>query len=222
METLYLKRKDIDPDKYILIPGTREFISEREMYKGENFDFEDSHEALEEDKLWMPPAELFMPFVRDAHRAARGELILSTGEGKSLSEERTKDLSRYLSSDYEGRVFTLLNNAFKKGRGYRNLDVEIRLRRIGADIMLKRSPLERTAQSGYADFSLNAQGFPTKKSEKQDHMSGNNFYYHEPVKDCVASWFEADSVGAGLVCDLNPVSSDSALGVFACAEGAVC
>jgi len=221
METLYLKREDIDPDKYILIPGTREFISEREMYKGENFDFEDSHEALEEDKLWMPPAELFMPFVRDARRAARGELILSTGEGKSLSEERTKDLSRYLSSDYNGGVFTWLNNAFQKGRGYRDLDVEIRQRRIGVDIMLRRSPLERTAEEGHVDFFFNSQGFPTKKSEKQDFMSGNNFYFFELEKNSVV-WLYADSEGLGLVCDLNPVSSDSALGVFACAEGAVC
>lgn len=219
MKHLYLKRKDIDPDKYILIPGTHFFISERELYKGKNLDFEDSHLALEEKNLWMPPAELFMPFVRDVHKVARNEIALMTGEGKTLSEERTKNLSRYLSSDYDGGAFTWLNNAFRKGRGHHGLDVEIRQGRKGKDILLKISPLEKTAKLGYATFTLNQQGFPREKSKYQKDNPRNNFYFFEPVERRVAR-FVAGSGGAFLDCDGNPTDAVSALGVFACAEGA--
>ncbi len=73
----------------------------------------------------------------------------------------------------------------------------------------------------YINFSFNKQGLASKsaKSSKQDYVQGKNIYFWYPRKDNVAG-FGADSGRAYLYCDGIPSSTDSALGVYGCAEGA--
>ena len=61
--------------------------------------------------------------------------------------------------------------------------------------------------------SFNKQGLPTKE--------GNDFNYWFPrSNNNSVARFGANSDRAGLVCNGYPQFSDSALGVFVCAEGA--
>ena len=85
---------------------------------------------------------------------------------------------------------------------------------------IKKVPLEKCLErEGYADLdSLNSQGFPTKKSPVQTYEPGKSVYFTSPVNGLAVRFISCPD-DAYLGCGRDPLLSDSALGVFTCAEG---
>jgi len=204
---------------YVQIPGTSRIISKREIHKGRKW--QDSHYDLESNGLFMPTPSLFMHYFMQVRQAADGKLQLYDAANNPISAQETRNLWKYLTSDFEGGAWSWLDAKFILGLGVLGLDIETDHRVIGKDKRLqgKQSPLEACLnQDTFANLDFNSQGLANVISSQQTYIPNENIYFWYPRPNSVAG-FGADAGRAGLGCGGDPADSDSGLGVFACAEG---
>jgi len=221
-DTNIIPPASINPADFLRIPGTQTLISREEMHKG--LTWENTHFALSENNLYMPPPKTFMPYFLQVKSAAQGKTTLYDGNNKPIPRKDAKNLYKYLTTDYKNGCWTWLDAKFANGTGYKNLDLltEHRVVTIGNEKKLqgKKYPLEPClGEDTYAALEFNNQGLPKTKSPTQGYKQGENIYFYYPRAGYVAG-FGALSGRAGLDCFRRPGDSGFALGVFACAEGA--
>lgn len=221
--------QNINRSDYIKIPNTSILISKREIHKGKNW--EETHYALAQDGLFMPSPAIFMDYFLKVKEAAEGKLSLKDAEGNSLSRQESSELWDYISSTdrakFNGKLcWTWLDARFVRnvkmgglifGSINNQLELITQHRVVNGNLEGRTFPLESYANTGYVTLQFNKQGLATRNVNLQSYGQGSNIYFEEPAENYVAR-FEADSGEAGLDCEGSPSYTDSALGVFACAE----
>ena len=225
-------RAKINPLDYVRIPDTKIVIAREESNKGLNW--KDTHYALGEDGLFMPSPAIFMPYFKAVVKAHSERRNLYDGSGNSITQEEVEDLYKHLTTNYRGGCWTWLDAKFVRDTSSHNklnLETDYRYTKteeVEGDIIVKTItrksriiPLEICSMENvYANLEFNSQGLPKTKSPTQRYMQGENIHFWHPRENSVA-WFRADSFRADLSCYGDPLDSDSALGVFSCAEGIV-
>ena len=213
-------KANINAKDYIRIPGSNTVISRNELHKGLNW--ENTHYALADNGLFMPPPSLFMPFYINVRDASQGKITLYTADNAPIPRDEAEDLWKYLSSGHRNGCWTWLDakfqNTSQKGMIEFSHNVEgdkSNRKLVGCSEFLE----DCIEEACFVDLEFNSQGLPVKKSQAQKYSQGENIYYYHPRDGRVAR-FVADSVRALLDCIRNPAYSISSLGVFACAEGA--
>ena len=197
---------------YIKVEDT--LISKKEIFKGKTW--KDTHFALAEKGLFMPPPNLFMLHYSKVRDAAQGKLILYDGDNNEIPKEEAIEHWNYLSSSTD-RVkicWTWLDAKFKeKPDGlYLLTDHEVINNNLEPQTTEKLE--DCVSNDCYVNLDFNRQGLPTQKSTKKEYQQGNNIYFWHPRDKSVAR-FLAFSVRAFLSCYRVPGDSDPALGVFA-------
>ena len=213
---------NINKSDYIVIPNTNIVISNYELFKQDKLNWENSHYKLAENGLWMPNAELFMPYFLKVKEASEGKITLQYADGNSVPLGKAQDLWKYLTTNFNSGVWTWLDDKFIETQNQLYHETEHRavVDNNGNKILKANevSPLEQCIMEDcYVNLDFNKQGLATTKSSEQEYKQGENIYVWYPRKDCVAR-FNADLDGASLYCDWDPSVSNRALGVFACAE----
>ena len=209
-------RAKINRKEYIQIPNTTILISKEEINKGRNW--RSTHEALAEDVLFMPSPAIFMPYFKNVLDAYHKKKTLYDGDGNAVPLKEVEDIYEYLTSDHRKGCWSWLDAKFLKGK--KGLELETEHRVVKGTLVGKTYPLEEYVEEDcFVDLECNTQGLPFRKTVNQSYKQGENIKFWYPKADRVA-WFVADSYGAYLNCYGVPTDADSALGVFACAEGA--
>ena len=141
--------------------------------------------------------------------------------GKVLTPKERENLYSHLTTNHiNGGAWSWLNARFvAHGKGFQGFGLErvVDVRDDGALVTKTEPLLECVGEDGYVTLDFNAQGLPTKLSEVQEYMRGENVRFWFPRMGSVAG-FDADSDGADLNCDWDPTFSYSGLGVFAFAR----
>ena len=205
-----INRKD-----YVKVPNTNTLIAKFEPDESKGLTWEKTHYKLAENGLFMPSPALFMPYFMNVIDAYNGKIQLYDGEGNPISKQEIEDIYKHLTINH-------INNG-----AWSWLDAKFDGNSIKTNHKVIRGELKPQNSESldnclmedcYASLIFNKQGLPTEKSKKQEYKQGKNIYYKYP-RDGAVAWFVADSDGAYLRCDRNPRFSNSALGVFPCAEG---
>lgn len=219
----FISPKNLVGAKYIQIPGANILIAKEETYKGKNWT--DTHYALSDEGLFMPSPKLFVPYFINVRDASQGKVQLYDGNNRPLSTDETEDLWKYLSTNHRNGCWTWLDAMFLKDNSdVWGLETDYRVQVLNGkkELIGKRANLEaHVGEDCFVELDFNSQGLPTKtaKDSTQKYSQGQNIYFYQPRPNRVAR-FGAGSRRAYLNCDGNPTDSSSALGVFACAEGA--
>ena len=233
--------RKLDHSKYIQVPNALGFrssfrgkqrvpvISRVQEYNGNTF--EDTHKAIYQDRvgvLQMSPPAIFVPHLINVSKAhkSNGEYKLYNAVGEPLSDSEVKSLYNNLFT----KCWTWLNAGFEFKKEERKLQryflhykvKEDKDRNLELDV--KKSELEKCLMKSDVLISplinnFNNQGLPKLSVVlNEDYEIGKNIYFDKPENNCVA-WFSANSGRADLNCNRDPSYSNSALGVFAYAEG---
>ena len=199
---------------YVQIPNSNILISkfEPDQYKGMNW--QETHEALARDGLFMPSPAIFMPYFKQVIEANKGNTQLYDGNGNLIPQNKVNDFYKHLTEDHinEG-AWSWLDAKFNGGM------IEINHRIVNGNLQGQKHDLESHVNADcYVDLEFNSQGLPTKKSQSQKYEQGKNMYFYKP-RDGFVARFDANSDWAVLGCTWVPDYRDGSLGVFACAEG---
>lgn len=212
-----------DPTQYVRVDPLGILIGKREIHKGLNW--EQTQYKLSDEGLFMPSPRVFMTHFMNARKAAEGQATLYDGNNRPLVKSEAEELWDYLSSTTRGNMgncWTWLNARFTQNSNelvmaeYRCDPITNNLQPTNsASIGLTNYVKENGA---LVDLDFNNQGLPVRKSRANNYVQGQNIYFWQPIVDKVAR-FDADSSRALLNCSGDPRVSNSALGVFPCAEG---
>jgi hypothetical protein len=215
---------DMNKADFIKIPETKTVISKKELYKGDNLDWQGSHFKLAENGLYMPIPDKFMKYFLSVQRATQGDITLYDANNNPIPRDEVEELWNYYSSTERGDkgvCWTWLDAKFEQtDKGFYLLANHRVIAKNGEKILQgDKQPLleSRLNEDCYTNLEFNAQGLPTKKSTKTDYVQGDNIRYWHPRNGKVAR-FGAGSDWAILCCDRDPGNSSSWLGVFACAD----
>lgn len=215
---------NINLSDYIQVPQHGILIAKEVTLKGKNW--KDTHYELADSGLFMPRIDYFMTHFLSVKEAAKGRRKLYDGNNSPIDRREAEDLWNHFSSRTnrtKGTCWTWLDALFKKDPGG-NLEIETdhRFSGTGANRTSTSNSLSLSPylpSDGLAELSFNKEGLAEKVSLKSEYSQGENIYFYYPRENSVA-WFGADSDRADLGCNGNPAVANSALGVFACAEGA--
>ena len=186
------------PD-YIHVPSINLYIAKQRTLQGKTWT--DAHVELQSQNLRMPTIPEFIAFIK----------YLKQGYPNRTEADSILDDILTVRSPFRGgwldADFKVINKILHMNYNHKVVN--------GILNPMNSEPLETCLMKDCnVDLaSFNRQGLPTK--------AGNDFGYWFPRLDnnSVAR-FSASSDGANLYCYWNPQNSYSALGVFACAEGA--
>lgn len=203
-------------------------ISPFELAGHGGLNYENAHIKLAESGLYMPTPKIFMAHFNNVVEAKKGDRKLLYADGTEVSDDVVKDMYLHYTKDHkviykkgQAGVWTWLNAKFVNGTGFKKMDLETVIGVSGKKLESTREKLEDCVwENTLVDLDVNSQGLAKSKSSDEDYAQGKNIYFWKPVKNAVA-WFNADSDRADLDCDWVPSYSDSSLGVFGCAEGAL-
>ena len=213
-----LKSKaNIDLSNYLIIPGTNSCIVKIEEDWTKGKEYEPSHKIVLERGLEVPTAAIFTSHLINIINAYNNKLDVYQADGNKISREELENIYKHLTTAHiNGGAWTWLNGKFLQGSGFNNFDLEtITGLDSNGNLTTKREPLlECLFEDCYVDLEFNKQGFPIKKSRKQEYVQGKNIYFWYPRENCVARYV-ADSGRSYLRCDRNPYYSYSSLGVRA-------
>jgi hypothetical protein len=206
-------------ERYILIPQHNIYIDREISYKG--LEWENTHAELGKQGLFMPRIDHFMTHFMNVRSAADSTGILYDGNGGPLQNDEAKDLWDYFSSTTnrpKGICWTWLDAKFEKNRSQMTMFTNHRYQQMGGQgsFNIKIDPYFEKDQT--VELEFNPQGLPKRASSSGNYVQGLNIYYWAPRAGKVAR-FSSNSYWADLYCNLDPTNSNSALGVFACAEG---
>ena len=209
---------NINLDSYVQIPNTKIIIAREETHRSK--DWKETHFALSEEGLFMPPPRLFMPHFMNVIEASKGKAELLDGNGNPLSKVDAEDLDKYLTSNQRNGCWTHLDAMFVQDHDS-DLFLETNHRVVNGKLIAgKREKLEDCLmEDAFAKLEFNSQGLATKKSRRQAYNQGKNIYFLYPRKDDTVAGFGSGSGRVGLSCYRNHQYSCAGLGVFACAEG---
>mgnify|MGYP001589156812 CR=1 FL=1 len=202
-------------EDYIQIPDTNTIIARTESHK--ELTNEGTIFALYEDGLNMPNPDLFFRHYLNVINASQNKAVLYTSDNRPVPRDEVEELWEKLSTN----CWTHLDARFESGGiWFKSLNLLTNSRVIGKKVTSTSYPLERCVMDdGLVDLEFNSQGLPVRKSQNQHYELGKNIYYWHP-RDGSVTRFYANSGKAGVGCGRYPEVSDSALGVFSCAEGA--
>ena len=224
-----------NPRDYIQVPGVNGIhgnpvvISKFEVQGMNKKNYEDTHRAAFQLQkgLYIPTPAIFMPHFKNVVETYKNNQLLLNAEGNPIRREEHEEIYRHLTTNFKDvyntnqpGAWTWLNARFVPGKSPNSSDLEtiIGINPDG-DFETRKEPLlQCLSKDAYAEIVFNSQGFPTQKSRKQEYKQGENLYYWKPVNGRVARFY-ADSDRVDLNCDRDPGNSNSALGVFLCAEG---
>jgi len=206
--------------------GNKVSISKFEFPGLNNLNWEETHFKLNENGLYMPTPEIFMPYFRMVLNTYHNKGKLYDLSGKEIPRKELKDIYLHLTKDHiaayedEGGdqkgAWTWLNAKFIEEDKEWYLE---KARVQGDGLKYERTPLEAHIRDDcYVDLKFNSQGIPTNRSKTQEYKQGKNIYFYYPLNGAVVR-FSANSGRVGLNCFRNPWYSNSSFGVFACAEG---
>jgi len=159
----------------------------------------------------IPTPSRFMPHLRNVNDALKGRGVLYDASGNLIEGERLNQYANRMNHN----CWVWLNAGFQKGNGFKGLElVTISGLDDKGEPITNAVPLEDCLEENcWADAeSVNAQGFPTKKSKTDNYEPGKNFYSWYPRPGAVVR-FVADSGGAYLSCDGDPGNRYDSLGV---------
>jgi len=224
---------NINLDDYVQIGinglyGKPVVISKFEIKDANNKNYEDTHKFVLKQGVYIPTPQIFMTHFQNVVKAFKerknknGSKLLD-GKGNIISGNDLEDLYKHLTKDHiatyggQAGAWTWLNAGFKNG----NLETVMGVNSKG--LTKNIVPLDAyLKEDAYVNFDFNSQGLAKANSKcaNQAYSQGENIYFWQPREGAVA-WFNAGSDRAILSCSWYPTGSDSSLGVFACAEGAV-
>src|SRR3989344_3246683 len=217
----------INPDEYALVqeknfPNYQSdlAISMNQGFGG--FNHIDAHREVLKNGLKVPTPSIFLPNYINVNEALENRSVLYDASGNIIEGERLKEYANTLNYNCWSRINAMFPKEQEKDTGFLGLDLAVI---IGLDPegepIFSREPLEKCLEEVcWADLeSANSQGFPTKESEIREYLPGKVIRFWYPREGAVAG-FVAFSAGVNFRCGRSPQYSDSALGVFSCAEGA--
>jgi len=217
----------INPDEYALVqegnfPNYQSDLA-ISMNRGfGRFNHIDAHREVLKNGLKVPTLPVFLSNYRYVNEALQGRTVLYDASGSPIEGERLKEYANTLNYNCWSRINAMFPKEQEKDTGFLGLDLAVI---IGLDPegepIFSREPLEKCLEEVcWADLeSANSQGFPTKESEIREYLPGKVIRFWYPREGAVAG-FVAFSAGVNFRCGRSPQYSDSALGVFSCAEGA--
>ena len=224
----------INPADYVKLGvnglyGHPVLISKFEIPDANSKNHEDTHKFVLSQGLYMPTPRIFMAYFTSVVKAKNNKSALLDGNGNEIKGKELDDIYKHLTTNHissygingkEG-AWTWLNARFVPGSGFNNMDLEtvISLNKDGSLEARKESLTACILENCYAGMDFNPQGLAVKKAGKQKYEQGQNIYFWHPRENAVARFY-ASSDWAFLDCNWSPQFSSSALGVFACAEGA--
>ena len=198
-----------------------------------SMNYEDTHKKLFTDtELYMPDPFIMMNFFRGVVEAQQDGRQVFHPDGSPVNKKLVEEMYKHLTTNYKNiynrndvGAWTWLNAGFPevkidKDQGTISGKIE-RVVGLNTDGTLKKDSrdLEQCLfEDCYADFDFNSQGLLIKP-KGNSYERGKNVYFWYPRQGRVAR-FCAYSGRALLGCYRDPGSSNSGLGVFACAEGA--
>ncbi|MDD5133046.1 MAG: hypothetical protein PHD81_03055 [Candidatus Nanoarchaeia archaeon] len=204
--------------------GNKALISPYELQGFNNLNYNNTHEKLIANGLYMPTPEIFMHFFMKIINAYDNSSKVYDTKGNQLSTQKITDMYKHLTTTYlniynvpsrEG-VWTWLNSKYKKINNILNRELVTGFHE--GLLITKTEPLGAFLQNDcFVDLKFNKQGLPTQKSVNQNYEQGKNIKFYSPVDGWVAR-FVVGSGRASLVCGRNPDNSNPALGVFGCCE----
>ena len=223
-----------DFSKYIQVGmsglnGSPVVISPFELENFNNMNYDNTHVKLLENGLYMPTQSIFMTHFNNVIQAFNRNRKLSYADGTEVPNNLVNEMYEHMTTNSKnvyGRsdvgAWTWLNAKFVDGNGFNRLALESVVG-LTSDKKLEVKKIDLSDymdEDCYVDLSFNSQGLadPTSKSGDQSYNKGSNIYFWHPRKNQVAG-FDAISSRADLSCGRDPSYSDSALGVFGCAEG---
>jgi len=214
------------------ISGNPVVISPFELAGYNNMNYDNTHFKLLENGLYMPTPQIFAAHIRNVFDAHKNGKKMLYADGREIPADKVEEFYDHLTKNAHNSygasnigAWTWLNARFVEGSGWNNLDLEIvnGMNKGKRELETSRVKLEDCFEEDcWVDYSFNEQGLikPNSKSANQSNVIGETLRYWYPRKDYVAR-FEAYSDGANLYCDRVPSFTDSSLGVFGCAEGAI-
>jgi len=213
-------KTQITPEEYALIQEGDEAnsaISMMQRFNGKNH--LDTNVEVLSSGLIVPRTSKLITQILNVNKALSMKGVLYDASGKLIEGQGLRDYAHTLNHD----CWVWLNDSFKKGKGFLDLDViYVTGLEENREPVFQREPLQPCLeQDCYADLeSMNSQGFPTQKSPVQKYEPGKSVYFERPIEG-KAVWFWAVSGYADLSCSGDPQDTGARLGVFAsCAEGA--
>ena len=216
----------INQREYLQIPGTNTIISYLEAQGYNSLNWNDTHFKLSENGLYMPAPESFMKHFVNVLQAYQKKTKLYYADGTEVEREKIEDLYKHLTTNhisaYQGGsegAWTNLDALFTNENS--KWFIKSNHRVVNGKLVGKKEQLEQClTKDCFAELEFNKQGLAIKESKKQEYNQGKNIRFWYP-RDKTVAWFGVAVSGrAGLVCVRDPSDWDSALGVFACAEGA--
>ncbi len=210
---------NINPSEYLQIPGTNTIISKFELPDYNSLDWKDTHFKIQENGLLMPTPNLFMTHFLNVVDAYKNRKPLFDAAGNPLSDSEKEDLYKYLTPHTSGD-WTWLDVKFKGNLRKKTMEIHTNHRIVNNELKPQTiQDLEQCIEEDcYVKLDFNSQGLPTKKSENQEYVQGENLYFWYPRNGEVAMFIN-NSSGPILFCNSEPIESYPHLGVFACASG---
>jgi len=219
----------INPREYIQVGleglgGAPVVISSYELQDSNNKNYENAHRFVLEKGLYMPTPRIFMRHFMNVLEAKKGNRALNYSDGAKVPDAEVEEMYKHLTTNHKAifgsqpGVWTWLNAGFNGG----NLET---VTGLNSDNSLKivQVPLENClGEDVYVNLDSNSQGLAssTSKCSNQAYSQGQNIKFWFPRDKAVAR-FIAIAGRAILSCGRDATNANPALGVFACAEGAV-
>jgi len=223
-----------NPRSFIQIPQCDTVIAIEQTHNGK--DMYQQLEGLAKESLEMPSPLYFMTHRNNTLEASQGRRQLVYADGTEVSRKIARDLWTRLSLPPQSVTNIRLNALFIKEEKeeYESpwehsastnwyIETDLRIVEVDGKKLLKgtRDFLDGSTlhEDGYAELTLNSQGFPTRKSPSQTYASEQNIIFHYPRSKTDAG-FSADFDVAVLYCFGSPTVIISSLGTLASARGA--
>jgi hypothetical protein len=218
---------NINPREYIQlgingIHGTSAVISAYELQGSNSKNYEDTHRFVLEKGLYMPDPRIFTTYFKNVIEAKKGNRTLNYADGTQVLNSEVEEIFKHLTTNHKAvfgsqpGAWTWLNAGFNNG----NIET---VTGMDANKGLIKNIVQLEAclnEDCYINLDFNSQGLAKSKHQEQSYKQGENIYFYFPRNGAVAG-FGASSDRANLSCYGDASDTDPALGVFACAEGAV-
>ncbi len=212
---------NINPSEYLRIPGTNTIISKFELPDYNNLNWKETHFKLQENGLFMPTPNLFMPHFMNVVDAYKNKKPLFDAVGNPISENELENIYLHLTlQDSQKRAWAWLDAKFKGN--LREGTMKIHTNHRVVNNKLKPQTIQDLEQcikdsDGYVELKFNSQGLPTRKSGNQKYVQGENLSFLYPKNGKVAK-FISGPVRTIFYCERPLNDRSSSLSVFACAS----
>ncbi|MBS3172554.1 hypothetical protein J4438_03165 [Candidatus Woesearchaeota archaeon] len=199
------KKPGYDNTDLVLVPGSSFKITKFPRSIGKSWN--NTHLDLHKQGLRMPPTRVFIPHYIQVIKAMQGLTDLLDGNMGVIKSEEVE------------KIYNKISNIQCRLDDYINMHGELETdhRVYDKELYGYTEPLERcfdSEESGLADLhSLNRQGFPTRMSDLEDHVRGENIKFIPPKKDS-STLFISSPKGDSLICTTETNISNPTVGSY--------